>query len=75
MNNKLLGSILGVMALCVVTPVFGDDSLEQRVDALENNANSPSLTGQLQLDTGQWFDDNDSAALDNGIDFNLFSNL
>lgn len=69
MNNKLLGSILGVMALCVVTPVFGDDSLEQRVDALENNANSPSLTGQLQLDTGQWFDDNDSAALDNGIDF------
>lgn len=69
MNNKLLGSILGVIALCVVTPVFGDDSLEQRVEALENNTNGPALTGQLQLDTGQWFDDDDSAALDNGITF------
>ena len=67
MNKTILGVIAGVLAVFLSGSVFANDSLENRVEALENNASKVKIEGQLQLDTGLWFDDTASAGLDDRV--------
>ena len=55
MNKTILGVIAGVLAFSMSNSVFANDSLENRVQALENNAGKININGQIQLDSGRFF--------------------